>query len=71
MVYKLTKQCTKADIAPKCLPMAPSDMTVPPSAAALAGSVGSVLDMSMASPAQPVTLCLPGTAIMTTRAVLG
>ena len=64
------QQCTKDDVAPECLPEAASDMIVPPSAAALAGSEGSVLGMLMVSPAQPVTLGLPGGNVMTTRAAL-
>ncbi|CAE7930712.1 unnamed protein product, partial [Symbiodinium sp. KB8] len=67
---EFVQQCTKDDVALECLPEAPSGMVVPPSAAALAGSVGSVLGMFMASPAQPVTMGLPGATVMTTRAAI-
>ena len=65
----LIQQRPKDDVAPECLPEVPSDTIVPHSAAALAGSVMTVLGMLDSSHAQP--LGLSGSTIRTTRAALG
>ena len=56
--------------ASECLPEAPSDKILPLGTATVAGSLGSVLGKPMASPAQPVTVGLPGGDIVPTHAAL-